>query len=158
MPLGRAAASRALAASPPGVTRRSSSCWAAATCRCAPRRCTMAIASWKIWPMACWVGCARKGFATIDDFRGLSLPNVKEWKHLNLNYPRRGAHRRRASALAASSATPPAGMARTSASTWIARPAAWSSLCLVQTLATHTPSPTRTACRRLRWSSHSPAG
>jgi len=27
-----------------------------------------------------------KGFATIDDFRGLSLPNVREWKHLNLNY------------------------------------------------------------------------
>jgi dihydropyrimidine dehydrogenase (NAD+) subunit PreA len=27
-----------------------------------------------------------KGFATIDDFRGLSLPNVKEWKQLNLNY------------------------------------------------------------------------
>jgi dihydropyrimidine dehydrogenase (NAD+) subunit PreA len=29
---------------------------------------------------------AEKGFATIDDFRGLSLPNVREWKHLNLNY------------------------------------------------------------------------
>jgi dihydropyrimidine dehydrogenase (NAD+) subunit PreA len=27
-----------------------------------------------------------KGFHTIDDFRGLSLPNVKEWKNLNLNY------------------------------------------------------------------------
>lgn len=27
-----------------------------------------------------------KGFATIDDFRGRSLPNVLEWKHLNLNY------------------------------------------------------------------------
>ncbi len=27
-----------------------------------------------------------KGFQTIDDFRGLSLPNVKEWKNLNLNY------------------------------------------------------------------------
>jgi len=27
-----------------------------------------------------------KGFATIEDFRGLSLPNVREWKHLNLNY------------------------------------------------------------------------
>jgi dihydropyrimidine dehydrogenase (NAD+) subunit PreA len=27
-----------------------------------------------------------KGFRTIDDFRGLSLPNVKEWKNLNLNY------------------------------------------------------------------------
>ena len=27
-----------------------------------------------------------KGFATIDDFRGLSLPNVMEWKQLNLNY------------------------------------------------------------------------
>ena len=27
-----------------------------------------------------------KGFATIDDFRGLSLPKVREWKHLNLNY------------------------------------------------------------------------
>lgn len=29
---------------------------------------------------------AEKGFARIDDFRGLSLPNVREWKHLNLNY------------------------------------------------------------------------
>src|SRR5260370_32932576 len=27
-----------------------------------------------------------KGFVTIDDFRGLSLPNVREWKQLNLNY------------------------------------------------------------------------
>ncbi len=29
---------------------------------------------------------ADKGFETIDDFRGLSLPNVREWKNLNLNY------------------------------------------------------------------------
>jgi dihydropyrimidine dehydrogenase (NAD+) subunit PreA len=27
-----------------------------------------------------------KGFETIDDFRGRSLPRVTEWKHLNLNY------------------------------------------------------------------------
>jgi dihydropyrimidine dehydrogenase (NAD+) subunit PreA len=27
-----------------------------------------------------------KGFKTIEDFRGLSLPQVTEWKHLNLNY------------------------------------------------------------------------
>jgi dihydropyrimidine dehydrogenase (NAD+) subunit PreA len=27
-----------------------------------------------------------KGFRTIDDFRGLSLPKVVEWKHLDLNY------------------------------------------------------------------------
>lgn len=27
-----------------------------------------------------------KGFATIEDFRGLTLPKVTEWKHLNLNY------------------------------------------------------------------------
>jgi dihydropyrimidine dehydrogenase (NAD+) subunit PreA len=27
-----------------------------------------------------------KGFASIEDFRGLSLPKVTEWKHLNLNY------------------------------------------------------------------------
>ena len=27
-----------------------------------------------------------KGFATIDDFRGKSLPRVTEWKHLDLNY------------------------------------------------------------------------
>ena len=27
-----------------------------------------------------------KGFATIEDFRGKSLPRVTEWKHLNLNY------------------------------------------------------------------------
>ena len=27
-----------------------------------------------------------KHFATIDDFRGLSLPRVTDWKHLNLNY------------------------------------------------------------------------
>ena len=29
---------------------------------------------------------AEKGFATIDDFRGRSLPKVREWKQLNLNY------------------------------------------------------------------------
>jgi dihydropyrimidine dehydrogenase (NAD+) subunit PreA len=28
----------------------------------------------------------RKGFNTLDDFRGRSLPNVTDWKHLNLNY------------------------------------------------------------------------
>jgi dihydropyrimidine dehydrogenase (NAD+) subunit PreA len=27
-----------------------------------------------------------KGFATINDFRGLSLPRVTEWQHLDLNY------------------------------------------------------------------------
>src|ERR1700688_4248498 len=29
---------------------------------------------------------AEKGFATIDDFRGLSLPTVVKWNQLNLNY------------------------------------------------------------------------
>jgi dihydropyrimidine dehydrogenase (NAD+) subunit PreA len=29
---------------------------------------------------------SEKGFGTIEDFRGLSLPKVTEWKHLNLNY------------------------------------------------------------------------
>jgi dihydropyrimidine dehydrogenase (NAD+) subunit PreA len=29
---------------------------------------------------------AEKEFATLEDFRGLSLPNVREWKQLNLNY------------------------------------------------------------------------
>jgi dihydropyrimidine dehydrogenase (NAD+) subunit PreA len=29
---------------------------------------------------------SEKGFATLDDFRGLALPNVREWKQLNLNY------------------------------------------------------------------------
>jgi len=28
----------------------------------------------------------KKGYETLDDFRGLSLPNVREWKNLNLNY------------------------------------------------------------------------
>ncbi len=28
----------------------------------------------------------KKGYETIDDFRGLSLPNVREWKELNLNF------------------------------------------------------------------------
>ena len=27
-----------------------------------------------------------KGFRTLDDFRGLSLPKVTDWKHLDLNY------------------------------------------------------------------------
>ncbi len=36
--------------------------------------------------MACRTGCAEKGFASIEDFRGLSLPRVSEWKDLNLNY------------------------------------------------------------------------
>ncbi len=29
---------------------------------------------------------SEKGFARIEDFRGLSLPHLREWKHLNLNY------------------------------------------------------------------------
>ena len=29
---------------------------------------------------------ASKGYATIEDFRGLSLPKVREWKDLNLNF------------------------------------------------------------------------
>src|SRR5260370_18757390 len=29
---------------------------------------------------------AEKGFETIEEFQGLSLPNVREWKQLNLNY------------------------------------------------------------------------
>ncbi len=29
---------------------------------------------------------AAKGFDTLDDFRGLALPNVREWKNLNLNF------------------------------------------------------------------------
>jgi len=28
----------------------------------------------------------KKGYETLDDFRGLSLPNVREWKNLNLNF------------------------------------------------------------------------
>jgi len=28
----------------------------------------------------------KKGYESIDDFRGLSLPNVREWKNLNLNF------------------------------------------------------------------------
>ena len=28
----------------------------------------------------------RKGYETVDDFRGLSLPNMRDWKHLNLNF------------------------------------------------------------------------
>ncbi len=28
----------------------------------------------------------QKGYQTLDDFRGLSLPNMREWKNLNLNY------------------------------------------------------------------------
>jgi dihydropyrimidine dehydrogenase (NAD+) subunit PreA len=28
----------------------------------------------------------KKGYNTLDDFRGLSLPNVREWKNLNLNF------------------------------------------------------------------------
>ena len=27
-----------------------------------------------------------KGFRTIEDFRGLSVPKITEWKHLDLNY------------------------------------------------------------------------
>jgi len=28
----------------------------------------------------------QKGYRTLDDFRGLTLPRMKEWKHLDLNY------------------------------------------------------------------------
>jgi dihydropyrimidine dehydrogenase (NAD+) subunit PreA len=27
-----------------------------------------------------------KGFRTLDDFRGASLPRIRDWQHLNLNY------------------------------------------------------------------------
>ncbi len=27
-----------------------------------------------------------KGYATIDDFRGMAVPNVTDWQYLNLNY------------------------------------------------------------------------
>jgi len=29
---------------------------------------------------------SEKGYETIDDFRGLSIPKVRDWKDLNLNY------------------------------------------------------------------------
>ena len=64
-----------------------------------------------------------KGFRTLDDFRGLSLPRVVEWKHLDLNYKivarihRREMHRLRAVLHR------PAGMARTSAFISTAKPA-----------------------------------
>lgn len=29
---------------------------------------------------------SEKGYETIDDFRGLSLPKMREWKQLNMNY------------------------------------------------------------------------
>ncbi len=35
-----------------------------------------------------WMG-AEGGFETIDDFRGLSLPNVTEWKRLEPELPHR---------------------------------------------------------------------
>ena len=78
--------SPALAVSAPGAMPLSSSCWAAAPCRSAPRPCTTAIASSKTWPKGWRTGCDSKGFGTIEDFRGLSLARVTEWKHLNLNY------------------------------------------------------------------------
>jgi dihydropyrimidine dehydrogenase (NAD+) subunit PreA len=34
--------------------------------------------------LSCWMD--EKGFATIDQFRGRSLPKMTEWKHLDLNY------------------------------------------------------------------------
>ncbi len=33
-----------------------------------------------------WRGCAARTFESLDDFRGLTLSKVKEWKLLNLNY------------------------------------------------------------------------
>ena len=61
-----------------------------------------------------------KGFRTLDDFRGVE-PSARD----RVEEPRselqdRRAHPSRRNASAATSATPPAGMARTSASIWIA--------------------------------------
>jgi dihydropyrimidine dehydrogenase (NAD+) subunit PreA len=64
----------------------------------------------------------RKRLRTIEDFRGLSLPKVTEWKHLDLNYKIVARINPRRNASAASSATSPAGTARTSAFIWTARP------------------------------------
>ena len=36
-----------------------------------------------------------KGFRTIEDFRGLSVPKITEWKHLDLNYKHRRPHQSR---------------------------------------------------------------
>ena len=36
-----------------------------------------------------------KGFRTIEDFRGLSVPKITEWKHLDLELPHRRAHQSR---------------------------------------------------------------
>ena len=34
--------------------------------------------------LSCWMD--EKGFATVEDFRGRSLPKVTDWKNLDLNY------------------------------------------------------------------------
>ncbi len=64
-----------------------------------------------------------KGFRTLNDFRGLSVPKVTEWKHLDLNPPKIVARINEENASGASSAMRPVGMARTNAFTqrrWIA--------------------------------------
>ena len=50
----------------------------------APMHCGFRIVEDMIDGLKNWMD--EKGFRNIDDFRGLSLPSVKDWKNLNLNY------------------------------------------------------------------------
>ena len=61
-------------------------------------------------------GWTKRACARIDDFRGRACRKLTEWKHLDLNYKIVARIHPRDSASAATSATSPAGMARTSAS------------------------------------------
>ena len=69
-----------------GATRPSSWCSAPAACRSARRRCTTASASSTTSTdgLSNWMD--EKGYATLDDIRGRAVPNVTDWKYLNLKY------------------------------------------------------------------------
>ena len=69
-----------------GRMPRSLCCWAVARCRCVQRAMHYGyrIVEEMADGLANWM--RSKGFRTIEDFRGLSVGRVTEWKHLNLNY------------------------------------------------------------------------
>ena len=69
---------------------------------------------------ACSSWMTEKGFATIDDFRGRSLSESSRLEPTQSELPDRRLVSTRTCVLDASSATPPAGTARTSAFTWTA--------------------------------------
>ena len=78
--------SAASAASRPGKTPSSSCSWAPARCRSARPSCTTGSGSSSICTSGLEGWMREKGYRTIADFAGRSVPRIKTWGELDLNY------------------------------------------------------------------------